>query len=91
MELISNWPAMRERYNLLHRVPGEAEMTQTRLGHLLGKSRQEVNRYERGVRLPPFELIVRAAQILHCETEGQTGTNALYLHAANGDSRGNAA
>lgn len=85
MRLIPNWQAMRERYNREFRALGEPEMTQELLAQAIGKSREEISRYETGARIAGILTVVRAAQVLICEVVGHVGSDAIYLLAQDCD------
>lgn len=76
---------MRERYNRELRAEGEPEMTQESLALAIGKTREEISRYETGARIAGLLTLVKAAGVLCCHVVGQDGSDALYLLARDCD------
>lgn len=51
----------------------ERRMTQADLAQLIGVTRQNVNNYETGYKIPPLRVVVAAADVFRCSTDEMIG------------------
>lgn len=59
--------------DVLRQKREERRMTQTDLAERLGVSRQNINSYETGYKVPPLRVVVAAADVFRCTTDEMIG------------------
>ncbi len=59
--------------DILRRKREAYRMTQADLAERLGVSRQNVNSYETGYKVPPLRVVVAAADVFRCSTDEMIG------------------
>lgn len=51
----------------------ECRMTQEDLAQRIGVTRQNINSYETGYKIPPLRVVVAAADVFRCSTDEMIG------------------
>lgn len=59
--------------DILRRKREAYRMTQADLAERLGVSRQNINSYETGYKVPPLRVVVAAADVFRCSTDEMIG------------------
>ena len=59
--------------DILRRKREAYRMTQADLAERLGVSRQNINSYETGYKVPPLRVVVAAADVFSCSTDEMIG------------------
>lgn len=59
--------------DILRRKHEAYRMTQADLAERLGVSRQNINSYETGYKVPPLRVVVAAADVFRCSTDEMIG------------------
>ncbi len=63
--------------DILRRKREAYRMTQADLAERLGVSRQNINSYETGYKVPPLRVVVAAADVFRCSTDEMIGREIL--------------
>lgn len=59
--------------DILRQKREERHMTQEDVAQRIGVSRQNVNNYETGYKVPPLRVVVAAADLFRCSTDEMIG------------------
>lgn len=59
--------------NILRKKREERRMTQEDIAQRIGVTRQNINSYETGYKVPPLRVVVAAADLFRCSTDEMIG------------------